>query len=244
MADTPTKDGPASATGGEGQSEKGGTAAPAGVTSEQILERLEALDKKQDNFRSLHDRQLDDIRRSMTASRSTGQDDYGDGDDGSGDAPARSARPKMTQRELLDMRDRSITKFKVDHPDWQEYWQDIEEIGGDTARSKRFVRYSSDPDTGELIPDFYASLVDIREHVETQRLRKKLEDGTPENQQASEQANQARSDAAAIGGSPASLPKEVLGEDFKKLPYNEKIKKLAALGLLDYDPSDPPEALR
>jgi hypothetical protein len=247
MADNPGGVGPANAAGG-GEQSGGSGSAPASLDPQKIMERLEALSKNvetfaktQENLRSLHDRQMTELRQTMQAARQTRQDDGDDGDDGTGgDAP----KPGLTTGQLTNLRDSAITKFKVDHKDWDSYWKDIEAVGSDPEKSRRFVRYKADPDTGELVPDFYTSLVDIKEHIEMQRLRKQIEDSQSENQQAQDAANQARSDAGAIGGSPASIPAEIAGDEFKKLPYNEKVRKLVKLGLIDFDPKDPPEALR
>lgn len=202
------------------------------------MERLDALAKQQDNQRSLHDRQMTEIRQAMAASARPAS---GMEDDGTDDEP--QPKPGLTPGRVAEMRDRAIVEFKVNHPDWKEYWQDIEAIGGDSSKAKRFLRYKSDPDTGDLVPDFSTSLTDIREHVEMQRLRKQLEDANPANQQAARATNQAKADASAIGGAAASIPDDAL-EAFKTLPYNEKVKKLAEWGVIDVDPADPPEAFR
>jgi hypothetical protein len=149
----------------------------------------------------------------------------------------------MTPGQIADMRDRAITSFKVDHPDWAEYWERIEVIGSDPKLAPKFLRYKSNPDTGDLVPDFYASLSDIREHVEMQDLRKQVSDANPANLQADKDTNQAKSDASAIGGAPASIPEDALA-GFKDLPYNEKVKKLVEWGVITPDANDLPEALR
>lgn len=251
MTDADKSKDPATATtsGGssDSQSNATGDAASKGtpVTGEQkILERLEAMSKQHENFRSLHDRQLTEIRQGMAATgagkRGNSEDDLDPED--AGDTTSGGKR-KLSAGDIATMRDNAITRFKVDHPDWKDYWTGIEEIGSSQAKAKRFVRYTPDPDTGDLVPDFYASLVDIREHLEVQTLRKKMEDASEAGQQANRDTNQAKADAAAIGGSPASIPEDALAE-FKTLSYADKVKKLAEWGVIDVDPRDPPEALR
>jgi hypothetical protein len=205
------------------------------------MKRLDDLVKTQENQRSLHDRQMTDIRQAMTTSaRPDSGADEDAGDDGSGEPTPKRG---MTPQEIGDMRDRAITEFKVNHPDWSKYWEKIEAIGSDPKLAPKFLRYKTNLDTGDLVPDFSASLSDIREHIEMQDLRKQVEDANPANQQAARDTNQARADASAIGGAPASIPEDALAS-FKTLPYNEKVKKLAEWGVIDVDPSDPPEALR
>ena len=166
-----------------------------------------------------------------------------DDDGAAAAAPVATGRP-IGARELAAQRDNAIIKFRMEHPDWNEYWKDIEAIGSDSAKARPFVRYTSDPETGELIPDFYASLVDIRSHLELQRLRTAQAAANPANKQDAATRGQARADAGAIGGSAASIPSDAFGPDFQKLSYNDKVKRLVELGVIEVDPRDPPEALR
>ena len=240
MADNSKEPVIAPVSGGSPEPNKEGAPAPASLETDKIMKRLDDLVKTQENQRSLHDRQMGEIQRVMqTGARPDGGATEDGGDDGSGE-PA--PKPGMTPGQIADMRDRAITSFKVDHPDWAQYWERIEEIGS-AKEAHKFLRYKSDPDTGDLVPDFYASLSDIREHVEMQDLRKQVSDADPANLQAGKDTNQARSDASAIGGAPASIPEDAY-KAIKDLPYNEKIKKLVELGIIDIDPNDPPEALR
>jgi hypothetical protein len=250
MADNPN--GPATAPASGGTPGTTPSTAPAGEPSlKEVMATVktltDAFTKKSgewDNLRSLHDRQMTEIRNALSGKGGGGtrQEETDGGESAAAPAPA-AGRP-ITARELGQMRDTAILKFRGEFPDWQEYWKDIEDIGSDAVKSRRFVRYTTDPETGEMLPDFHASLVDIREHLELQRTRAAKAAANPANQASEAAKNQARADAGAIGGSAASIPPDALGPDFKKLPYNEKIKKLYELGLLDIDPSDPPEALR
>lgn len=246
--DNPT--GPTAAPVSGGSPASTGTTAPAGEPSlKQVLESVKALSEnfgkksqEWDNLRSLHDRQMTQIRESLAGKGGSGRGQEADG----GDEPAQPAsggRP-ISPRELAAQRDNAIIRFRMEHPDWNEYWKDIEAIGSDTTKARPFVRYAPDPETGELVPDFYASLVDIRNYLELQRHRAKQSASDPASVQARENAGQARGDAGSIGGSAASIPTDVLGADYAKLPYNEKVKRLYAAGLLDVDPNDLPEALR
>jgi hypothetical protein len=228
-----------------------GAAAPADAPSlKQVLESVKALSEtfskksqEWDNLRSLHDRQMTAITQQLSgkAGGRTRQEDEG------GEAaaqPAAGGGRTISARELAMQRDNAILRFRQETPDWQEYWQEIENIGSDAAKARPFVRYTTDPETGELVPDFYASLVDIRNHLELQRHRAAKSGSDPASRQAAQNSSQARADAAAIGGAAASIPPDALGPDYQKLPYNEKIKRLHAAGLLDVDPNDLPEALR
>ena len=193
-----------------------------------------------DNLRSLHDRQMTELRTSIGKGNGrTSQED----DDPAPVAAAGSPRP-ISAREIAAQRDNAIIKFRMEHPDWQEYWNDIEAIGSDSAKARPFVRYTNDPDTGELMPDFYSSLVDIRSHLELQRLRTSKEAASPAGAASAINKGKAKADASAIGGSAASIPSDALGADYAKLSYNDKVKRLYELGLLDVDPADLPEALR
>lgn len=220
-------------------------AAPAAgaIDAGEIIKRLDALAKTQENQRSLHDRQMTAIQQAINAARTrpTGEVDE---DGGEGDAGDAAPKQGLTAGQIADMLARATTDFKVNHPDWTKYWPEIEAIGADPMKARNFLRYKADPDTGELVQDFYASLVDIRGSIEMQRLRKQVEDANPANKDATGNTDQAKADASAIGGAPASIPQEVLGKDYKNLTYNEKVKKLVELGLIDVDPKDLPEALR
>lgn len=194
-----------------------------------------------DNLRSLHDRQMTELRTSI--GKGNGRTRQEDEDDAPPAAAAGAPRP-ISAREIAAQRDNAIIKFRMEHPDWQEYWNDIEAIGSDGAKARPFVRYTNDPETGELTPDFYSSLVDIRNHLELQRLRTSKEAASPAGVASAINKGQAKADASAIGGSAASIPADAFGADYAKLPYNDKVKRLYELGLLDVDPTDLPEALR
>lgn len=248
MADNPNGPAPAPASGGTPGTT--GQPAPAAEPSlKDVLATVRELTttfttkaKEWDNLRSMHDRQMTEIRSLIGGkggNGTTGQEP----EEPSGSAAPASGRP-ITARDLEMQRDNAILKFRGDFPDWGEYWKDIEAIGSDAAKAKPFIRYKNDPDTGELLPDFYSSLVDIRNSIELQRHRAARAAENPANKQANAVKGQARADAGAIGGSPASIPPDALGADFKALSYNDKIKKLYELGLLDVDPNDLPEALR
>lgn len=249
MADNPT--GPANAPASGGSPNAASPAPAGGADFSKVMERLEALDKtlqtkagQWDNLRSLHDKQMTELRQILQSGATGKTRDVED--DGSGNA-APAARPdaprSITARELATMRDNAILKFRLENPDWQEYWADIEAIGSDQAKSRRFVRYQTDPDTGELVPDFYASLADIRDHVELQRGRAARSAADPASRQAAETKGQAKADASAIGGAPVNVP-DTTSADWKKLSYDEKVRKLAEAGVFAVDPTDPPGALR
>ena len=242
---------PGTATAGGGQPDKAGSPAPASDPSlKDILATVKTLSdnfaKKSgewDNLRSLHDRQMTEIRQAMAGKGGGAARQESDDDEAAPATPAGAPRP-VSARELAAMRDNAIIKFRMEHPDWNEYWKDIEAIGSDGTKARPFVRYTSDPETGELIPDFYASLVDIRSHLELQRLRTAQAAASPANKQDAATRGQARADAGAIGGSAASIPSDAFGPDFQKLSYNDKVKRLVELGVIEVDPRDPPEALR
>ena len=249
MADNPT--GPATATVSGGSPTTTGSPAPASDPSlKDILATVKTLSEtfakksgEWDNLRSLHDRQMTEIRQAMAGKGGGAARQEADDDEATPAASAGAPRP-VSARELAAMRDNAIIKFRMEHPDWNEYWKDIEAIGSDSAKARPFVRYTSDPETGELIPDFYASLVDIRSHLELQRLRTAQAAANPANKQDAATRGQARADAGAIGGSAASIPSDAFGPDFQKLSYNDKVKRLVELGVIEVDPRDPPEALR
>jgi hypothetical protein len=243
---------PGTATTSGGSSGTTGSTTPAAdpslkdilATVKTLTETFTKKSSEWDNLRSLHDRQMTEIRQAMAGKGGGGT--RKEDDDGEGAAAASTAggpRP-ISARELAAQRDNAIIKFRMEHPDWNEYWKDIEAIGSDAAKARPFVRYMSDPETGELLPDFYASLVDIRSHLELQRLRTAQAEANPASKQAKLDKGQARADAGAIGGSAASIPSDALGPDYQKLPYNEKVKRLVELGVIEVDPNDPPEALR
>lgn len=243
MADNPK--GPDNAATGGGSSQAPAPAPALGAES-QILNRLEALGKKFEesdsrwtNLRSLHDRQMTELRQMLEARANAGQDA------GSTDGDAASPeRRGVDPYELAEMQERAIRDFKQDHPDWQTYWADIEAIGQDEAKSRPFVHLKRSRDGG-YVPDYYASLAHIREHVELQRLRQAKANADPAAQAAQQNANQAKADAGAIGGSGASIPDDTFTSDaWKGLSYDEKVKKLVEMGMLEIDPRDPPGALR
>lgn len=242
---------PGTATAGGGSPETAGKGAPASEPSiKDVLATVKTLTEsftkkasEWDNLRSLHDRQMTEIRQAIAGKGSGGTRQEDDDGGGAPAVPAGAPRP-ISARELAAQRDNAIIKFRMEHPDWNEYWKDIETIGSDATKARPFVRYTTDPETGELVPDFYASLVDIRSHLELQRLRTAQAAANPANKQAELVKGQARADAGAIGGSAASIPSDAFGPEFQKLSYNEKVKKLVELGVIEVDPRDPPEALR
>lgn len=246
MADNPNGPANAPASGGSPETKPAGSATGGDVDAKAILARLEALDKRfvsfdeqHKNLRSLHDRQMDELRAQLSAGRSGNarQDEGDDTNAASADNRGQSGAGFDIERE----QDYAVTKFRVEFPDWQKYWDKISAIGGDRDRARPYVRYKKDSRTGELVPDFYQSLVDIRKDLELQALREANASAGAGGQAQTDFNAQAKADAGAIGGAAASIPDDV---DWNALSYDDKIKMLYKTNPELFDPNNLPEALR
>lgn len=213
----------------------GATPAPSQAGDKDISEqRLKDLESKlletrkyADNLRALHDRQMNEIRQQLQSPRSNGQE-------GSMPTPT-FAQPTMNADMDAERQERAVIRFRQENPDWPDYWPKITEITSDPTKAAPYVYYKPD---GTI--DYFRSLKAVREDLELTELRaRKAELDKAQEEQESQRAALLRD--ATISGSSATSPQEI---EWGKLSTNEKTRKLVELGLVDYDPEDPPESMR
>jgi len=216
-----------------------GTGAPA---ADALTARLEALTstinqvaKGQENYRSLMDRQLNDIRSALTRpaaaagrSRETEASAADPDDNGNG----RTA----TVPDYIEQ-DMALIKFRQLHADWQEYWNDMEPILADRYKAAPYATHRAD---GSI--DYYGSIERLKLTLERDRLRKLRDDAEKARQNPNGQTREAMRRDAVISGQSASATDDAV--DWSKLSPDEKVRKLYELNPELFDPDNLPAALR
>lgn len=246
MPDNPSGPGSAAASagsqsGGQG-STAGGAAGSSNASRDPHTERLEALTrtvessvKEQANFRSLVDRQLNELRstfqrqpvRSAGAAGSDPNSDPGSRDD------RRVRMDPYFEQEL------ALVKFRQLNSDWNDYWTEMEPILQDQHKAAPYVVQRADPETGEAIVDYYASLQNLRDKLELERLRKRRTEFDEARRGNEQRREDMRRQATISGGGSAPLGETVNLDDLSPEDMVEK-------GLLNdfIDPNDPPRGRR
>jgi|SRR5712671_489381 len=258
MPDNPNGPGsaPASAsspTPGQGTAAATGAASPGspGATDpnarlEALIRSVDALTTNQQNLRSLHDRQMNDLRQLLTPRPGNGtvarQPDpdpshYGPGN---GSAVAPPPDPGFA-RDPYEEQDIALIKFRQLNSDWQDYWPEMEPILQDPVRAAPFAIYRLDARTGQSVVDYYRSVEYLKNMLERDRLRKQKTEFDAARSAGNANNAAARRDAA-ISGQGASAPDT--GPDWAKLSHDEKLRKLYELQPDLFDENDLPAALR
>lgn len=254
MPDNPNGPGNAAASGSQptGQAapasgEAGKGAAPAGDSA--LTARLETLERtlaaeraERANLRSLHDRQMNDLRTQLGlrnggeshagAGRGTVAGASADTDD---DAPRgrRGVSDHIRQKMAL-------IDFRQTNPDWADYWKDMQPILSDPTKAAPFAVMMVDPDSGETVVDYDRSLVYLKTVIERDRLRAARAEIDQARASATENRGARRTDAT-ISGQGAT------GEgapDFSKMSRKEKLEYLFKTQPDLFDPNDLPAELR
>jgi hypothetical protein len=146
--------------------------------------------------------------------------------------PATPAAGK-TPQELL--RDAGID-FKLDNPDWKEYWADMTALLDDPVKVQEAVVY-----TQEGAVDFPRSLKKAKDTIVSQKLAQAQAEGKEIKAAATTNRTNAKRDAVISGSGAAAAPTTVDLEALRQDP--EALRALMIQqGLLD--PMDPPAFTR
>lgn len=235
-----------SATAGQGPA-AGGTAgtsgAPAGNDVAARLETLsklvESTTKEQANFRSLIDRQMNELRSAVTVRPARAAPAASTG--GSNDEPAagngRGRLPSHIEQEI------ALLKFRQLHPDWNEYWPDMEPILADRYKAAPYAIHAIDPDTGEPYVDYYRSIEYLKTSLERDRLRKLKEEFDKARTNGQDRRTVIQRDAT-ISGQSASVVEGITPEAWAKMSPTERARKLIEMGELEVDEENPPSFMR
>jgi len=248
VTQTPAATNPAAgATPVEGAVTPAATNVPAnaGTTSvEELNTRLaesERLRQKSDDnyaqLRTLQGRQATELaaaRQRLAAAQppAAGQTTNADGTPAQAQHAANPAAGK-TPQELL--RDASVD-FKLDNPDWKDYWADMTTILDDPVKVQEAVVY-----TQEGAVDFPRSLQKAKDTIVSQKLATAQAEGKEIKAQASTNRTNAKRDAVISGSGASAQPTTVDMEALRNDP--DALRALMVQqGLLD--PSDPPAFTR
>lgn len=217
----------------------------AGPSNDELRTQLEVerserqkLEKSLAGIRSLQDRRDQDYRRALSeltrrSNSATDSTDYAL-ESASSSAPAADADLKPWLAALEERQ--GLTQFKLDNPDWRDYWEDLESVWKDPQRAAQIGAYV--PGTERV--DIYRTLQNAKTQVEVIRLRKAQEEAKTVRESArSDQA--AMKAKATISGVGASAEEEAL--DIGDLDA-KKMRELAAKGIIEIDPANPPSFMR
>jgi len=138
-----------------------------------------------------------------------------------------------TPQELL--RDASVD-FKLDNPDWKDYWANMTALLDDPVKVQEAVVY-----TQEGAVDFPRSLQKAKDTIVAQQLAKAQAEGKEIKAQANTNRTNAKRDAVISGSGAAAAPTTVDIDALRNDP--EALRALMIQqGLLD--PTDPPAFTR
>ena len=256
MPDNPN--GPGSAATGAGQSSTGQTAPASGGAGSTapgapltLTAREEALIRaaseaaiapyraEQANLRSLHDRQMNELRESV---RSRSAAASGDGVSRGRMEASADPEPPISRSRLSSRQEQTVAliEFRQLHPDWADFWPEMEPIITDPVKAAPYAIVGTDPDTGEPYVDYRRSLEYIKTVLERDRLRKLKADFDQSRASGTATRDAARRDAM-ISGQGATGGEAV---DWSKLSADEKVQKLYETAPELFDPNDLPSALR
>lgn len=257
MPDNANAPGSAAGSAGDppaGQAASGSQAAgatPAGTEqmpawAKTLLNSVESYRNEQANLRSLHDRQMNALRQSLTSPSRGGRGaaaETATGDDpaagGNGNENGRASHRNPALEEQM-----ALIEFRQLNPDWQDYWADMAPILADQVKAAPYVITSVD-ERGEVYVDYRRSLAAVKSALELARLRQRQSefDQSRANSQAGREA--ARRDATISGGGATgakTLP-EIMAE-VNKLTGDDRTRRLYELAPELFDPNDLPKALR
>ncbi len=219
-------------------------AVPAAVpTVEELNTRLtesERLRKQSDDnyaqLRTLQGRQATEL--ASTRQRLAAAQPPAAGQPANADGTPAPAQPNpvasgKTPQELL--REASID-FKLDNPDWKDYWTNMTDILDDPVKVQEAVVY-----TQEGAVDFPRSLQKAKDTIVSQKLAEAQAEGKVIKAEASTNRTNAKRDAVISGSGAAVAPTVVDMETLRNDP--DALRALMVQqGLLD--PSDPPSFTR
>jgi len=228
-------DNAAQAPATEVPADKATTEAPAAAESvetlkQQLVREAEARKKAEASYGQLRtaynqrDGEIARLRRQATAPVYSQPDDpYAE------QQPAPSADTSEIDAIRADL---AITRFRQETPDWQDHWNEVNEILSDPVRVNTVATYRPD---GRV--DYQGTVKRAYGEVKLARLEK-LQQEAATARAAAEQAKQSNRAQAFISGEGAGeLPEDL---DVSKMTADEMILK----GLVKFDENDPPDVIR
>lgn len=217
---------------------------PMPAWAKTLLNTVETYRGEQANLRSLHDRQMNELRAALTSpARRAGRvaaSDAASGDDpnagGNGEVAARANghRNPVLEEQM------ALIEFRQLNPDWQDYWADMAPILADSAKAAPFVIIDA-----EGMVDYRRSLALVKSTLELERLRKRQAEFDQSRATSNAGREAARRDATISGGGATgakTLP-EIMAQ-VANLTGDERTRKLYEIAPELFDPDDLPSALR
>lgn len=248
---TPT---PGSAPAGAGQPNAGNAPAASGDAGKGapdatiLAARLEAVEralKQRDdqilNLRSLHDRQMNELRASLRGrpasagagrTRDVAPTAETEPDDTYYEAPASRGTEAVDPALEQDI---ALIKFRQLHPDWNEYWNDMAPVLSDPTKAAPFAIIGAN---GRV--DYYRSIVYLKDTLERDRLRKMKAEFDQARATAGDTRAALKTDAVISGQGAATVETP----DFSKMDQKEKMQWLYKNMPELFDPDDLPSSLR
>lgn len=201
-----------------------------------IAEAITPLVTKQENLRSLHDRQMQELRQTVLLPRPTNGGDATRATADPAYGPTAGAPPPApSMRDQYMEQDLALIKFRQLHPDWADYWQEMEPILNDRDKAAPFAIYR--PDTSI---DYYRSIEYLKHSIERSRLLKRQQEFEQSRANAEANRETTRRDAVVSGQSASTVDMA----EWSKLSRKEKMQRLYKERPDLFDPEDLPEDLR
>ena len=120
-----------------------------------------------------------------------------------------------------------VTQYKVDNPDWQDSWAEVNEIINDEVRAQEVAVFDRQGNV-----DYARSLKNAKREVQLARFQA-LEGKTKEAKSKQKEEQDRQKGLATISGTSASEVEE--GIDVDDLTSDQMIEQ----GLVEQDPSNP-----
>lgn len=211
-------------------------AAQAKAPGDDLRAELEAERRKREdaerqyaNLRTLQSRQaaeLGEFRRQAEAA-SNAQRETG------------AEAPEIDPNSLTFASDLAMVKFRQEHDDWKEYWDEVYGMITDPVRAPQVASYKIDPRTRQVVPDFDTSLRNAYRDVKMARYEKAQAEARAKKAELDAKNESNKRNAVISGMSAADVD---LGIDLDKASADDVLQAAVKAGLVD--PSDPPRALR
>lgn len=243
---------PVKTAAGAAQGNKQATGTPAGnpQSAPDAAAQLEAITKERDEYKLRHanlQRKMGEmsqelgVYRKQRQSAASFEPDYPVEDDDS-EFESTETRRSGVQRSMLTPAERQrldFIDFRLEHPDYKEYWEDVLKTIEDPFKQRTIVAFSpDDPKT----PDYFLTWENALREVQLQRYRAKEAEVVAKEKAAKEELDKRQKDnrrmALASGGDTTGV------DDVIDLSGKSSDEILAEMPAEMIDMSNPPSAFR